>query len=140
MDLGELMMRQPKTNSAGFSLVEVIVALFLMGLGVLAAAPMFMYAMQQNASGGDIGSAGAIAVDRLEQIRARDYDTLTAGGSLAVNATGYSDVTDPDFTVRWIVVDDIPIANTKSISVRVIPSGDLPGASRVVTLSTVRAP
>jgi len=133
-------MRQSKNKSAGFSLVEVIVALFLMGLGVLAAAPMFMYAMQGNAAGADIGSAGAIAVDRLEQIRSQDYAALTAGGSLAVNTGGFSDTSDPQFTIRWVIVDDSPIANTKAISVRVIPAGTIPGASRVVTLSTVRAP
>ena len=124
----------------GFTLAEVMVALFLMGLGVLAAAPMFLFAMQGNEAAGDIGSAGALAVDRFEQLRAQDYDTLTAGGSVAVNVNGFSDVTDPDFDVRWIIVDDTPIANTKTITVRVVPQGDLPSASRVVTLSTVRAP
>ena len=124
----------------GFTLAEVMVALFLMGLGVLAAAPMFLFAMQGNEAGGDIGSAGALAVDRFEQLRAQDYQTLTAGGSIAVNVSGYSDTTDPDFDVRWIIVDDTPIADTKTITVRVVPQGDLPSASRVVTLSTVRAP
>jgi prepilin-type N-terminal cleavage/methylation domain-containing protein len=133
-------MRRTHNNSAGFSLVEVIVALFLMGLGVLAAAPMFLYAMQGNAAGADIGSAGALAVDRLEQLRAEDYAALPAGGSLAVSTVGFSDTSDPKFTIRWIIVDDSPISRTKAISVRVIPAGTIPGASRVVTLSTVRAP
>ena len=42
-----------RENTSGFTLVEVVVALFLIGLGVLAAAPMFMFAMQGNAVGGE---------------------------------------------------------------------------------------
>ena len=40
------------TCEGGFTLAEVLVALFLIGIGVLAAAPMFMYAMQGTAVGG----------------------------------------------------------------------------------------
>ena len=124
----------------GFTLTEVLIAMFLMGLGVLAAAPMFLFAMQANEVGSDIGSAGALAVDRLERLRSEQYDTLTAGGSIATNTVDFSDTSDPDFDIRWLIVDDSPISDTKTITVRVIPAGSLPGARRVVTLTTVRAP
>ncbi|MCH7779288.1 MAG: hypothetical protein IH848_00450 [Acidobacteria bacterium] len=44
-------------------------SLFLIGLGVLAAAPMFMYAIQGNAVGAEKGAAGALAVEQMEILR-----------------------------------------------------------------------
>jgi len=137
MGHGELTMSK---NSSGFTLVEVVVALFLMGLGVLAAAPMFMFAMQGNAVGGEKGQASALAVEHMELLRSTDYINLTAGGSLTVSLTGYSDTSDSDFDVRWLIADRGTPANTKTIRVRVVPAGTIPGPSRVVTLTTVRAP
>ena len=133
----ELKMRE---SSSGFTLVEVIVALFLIGLGVLAAAPMFMYAIQGNAVGGEKGEAGALAVEQMEILRAADYVTLSAGGSLTVNTTGYVDTSDPDVIVRWLIVDNTAPTGSLIISVRVIPAGSIPGSSREVTLTSIRGP
>lgn len=133
----ELVMRE---SNSGFTLVETIVALFLIGLGVLAAAPMFMYAMQGNAVGGEKGEAGALAVEQMEILRAADYSTLTAGGSLTVDTTGYVDTSDPDHTIRWLIASNTTPPGSLAISVRVVPSGAIPGSSREVTLTTLRGP
>ena len=82
-------------RAEGFTLVEVLIALFLIGIGVLAAAPMFIYAMQGNAVGGDFGSVGATAVERMELLRSQDWGTLTAGGSLSTSVANYFDTSDP---------------------------------------------
>lgn len=129
-----------RTTNSGFTLVEVVIALFLIGLGVLAAAPMFMFAMQTTAVGGEKGIAGAAAVERMELLRRQDYTTLTAGGSLTVNISGYSDTSDPDYAVRWLISNRGNPTNTKTVAVRVVPAGTIVGSSRAVTLTTVRAP
>ncbi len=129
-----------RQSNAGFTLVEVLVALFLIGLGVLAAAPMFMYAMQGNAVGGEKGEAGALAVERMEILRAATYSSLTPGGSLTVNTTGYVDTSDPDHTVRWLIETNTVPSGSRIISVRVVPAGTIPGSSREVTLTTIRGP
>ena len=72
----------PAADARGFSLVEVLVALFLIGLGVLAAAPMFIYAMQGNATGADFGSVGAIAVERWRAGRFEQLDVDAAPGMM----------------------------------------------------------
>jgi len=129
-----------RESSSGFTLVETIVALFLIGLGVLAAAPMFMYAMQGNAVGGEKGEAGALAVERMEILRASVYSTLTVGGSLTVDTTGYVDNSDPDHTVRWLIEANTSPTGSMVITVRVIPAGTIPGSSRAVTLTSIRGP
>ena len=125
-------------NARGFSLVEVLVALFLIGLGVLAAAPMFIYAMQGNATGADFGSVGAIAVERMEQLRSQTFVNLPAGGSLTVSEAGYSDLTDPDYVLRWRITDNATPPTVKTISVRAIAVRQVVGERKEITLTTLR--
>lgn len=127
-----------RSNSSGFTLLEVIVALFLMALGVLAAAPMFIYAMQGNAVGGDLGTVGAEAVERMELLRSQGYTTLTAGGSLTAGVTGYTDTSDPDVIVRWLITDNATPIGTKTIQVRAIARRQAVGLAKQVTLTSVR--
>jgi type II secretory pathway pseudopilin PulG len=120
------------------TLVEVLLALLLIGVGVLAAAPMFVYAMQGNAVGGDLGSVGAFAVERMELLRAQNYFAIPAGGSLTSDVTDYSDTSDPEVTVRWTITDNTAPNGTKTITVRAIANRQVVGEPKEVTLSTVR--
>jgi prepilin-type N-terminal cleavage/methylation domain-containing protein len=124
--------------SSGFTLLEVLVALVLIGVGVLAAAPMFVYAMQGNAIAADFGSVGAIGVERMELLRSQDYGTLVPGGSLTANIAGYSDTSDPDYIVRWQIADNAVPAGTRSITVRAIAVRRVVGARKEITLTTLR--
>ena len=123
----------------GFSLVEVLVALFLISLGVLAAAPMFIYAMQNNAVGADYGTVGAAAVERMELLREADYGTLIPGGNRFLNIPGYSDRSNPDITVRWAIRNTTlgPITY-KTIVVRAVANRQVVGRRKEITLVTER--
>jgi len=128
-----------RSNSSGFTLLEVIVALFLMALGVLAAAPMFIYAMQGNAVGADLGTVGAVAVERMELLRSQDFGMLTAGGSLAGNVTGYFDNSNPAVTVRWTIADTVVgSVDMKTITVRALANRRITGQRKDITMTTVR--
>lgn len=58
----------PKRRSRGFTLVEVIVAMGLMALAMLAIAPLFANSMKSNAVGWDYSSLNALAKRQLEEI------------------------------------------------------------------------
>ena len=122
----------------GFSLIEVLVALFVISLGVLAAAPMFIYAMKGNAAGADFGSVGAIAVERMEILRSRTFGSLTAGGNLTTSVTNYSDLTDPEYIVRWRIEDNASPATRKTITVRAIAVRRVVGQRKEITVTTLR--
>ncbi len=130
--------REPETDERGFSLVEVLLALFLIGIGVLAAAPMFVYAMQGNATGADFGSVGAIAVERMEVLRSQSFVNLPAGGSLTVSQAGYADLSDPEYIVRWRVTDNATPPTIKTITVRAIAVRQVVGLRKEITLTTLR--
>jgi hypothetical protein len=100
---------------------------------------MFISASRENAAGADIGSTGALAVARLETLRASDFDDLTAGGSLTSNVAGYHDLSDPDFVVRWEVVDGGSPAGIKTIRVRATAVRQTTGLPKSVELTTLRA-
>jgi len=125
-------------TARGFSLLEVLVALFLIALGVLAAAPMFVYAMQGNAAGADFGSVGAIAVERMELLRSLDFGALPAGGSLTTSTSGYSDSSDPEFIVRWRITDNATPPTVKVVTVRAIAVRQVVGQRKEITLTTLR--
>ncbi len=128
-----------RRESRGFSLVEVLLALALLFVGIVAAAPMFIFAMKETAAGADMGSVGAAAVDWMEDLRASDFYTLAAGGSLTSNVSGFSDTSNPKFTVRWQIVDNGSPATVKTISVRAIAARQAMGNAKEVTLISLRA-
>ena len=125
-------------DSRGFTLLETLLALFLLGLVVLWIAPMFLLVSNGNAASSDLGEVGAIAVERMEILRAERYDDLTAGGSLTSNVAGYSDVSNPGLQVRWVIVNNLTPPSTKIITLRATALRELTGPRRDVTLSTLR--
>jgi len=132
-------MRGVSRSASGFSLVEVILAIFLMGLALMYAAPLFISSIKETAAGADLGSVGARAVDRMERLRQNDFYALGAGGSLTSDVTNYSDTTDAAYTVRWQIVDNGSPATMKTINVRVIASRTSNGTQKELTLATTRA-
>jgi prepilin-type N-terminal cleavage/methylation domain-containing protein len=127
-------------SNDGFTLIEVLMALVLIGVSVLAAAPMFMYAIEGNAAGADLGSAGAVAVERMEELRGEDYEDLALGGSLDANEDGFFSEANPDFLVRWMIEDnDAVTLGTRIITVRVIANREVVGEPKEVTLTAERA-
>jgi prepilin-type N-terminal cleavage/methylation domain-containing protein len=126
-------------DEAGFTLVEVLVALLLVGVGLLSLAPMFARATRSVATSGDIGDAGARAVQRLELLRTRLFDSLTAGGSLGANQAGFYDASDPRVLVRWTIVNDSTPVSIKTITVRAIATRQVLGLAKEARMATRRA-
>jgi len=111
----------------------------LLGFGTMAAAPLFVMALKNNAASADFGWAGAHAVERMELLRGEDYDALSIGGSLTSDSSGYFDHPGPGIVVRWQVEDNSDaVDGTKVVTVRALALRELRGPSREVTLSTIR--
>ncbi len=126
-------------SSAGFSLPELMVGLFLMSLGALAAAPLFGYAMHGNAASRDLTRVGVAAERRLEILRQMEYDDLIAGGSVDVDTTGYFETREPDLVVRWQITNNsATIPGTKLLTVRAVRTRVGTGPAGQITTITLR--
>jgi Tfp pilus assembly protein PilV len=126
------------TGERGTSLLEVMVSLILLALGLLGVAPLFVLSIRDNATGSDFGQTAALGRERMETLRAEDYTSLTAGGSLTSDVTGYSDTSNPGVVVRWQIEDDVVTVDTKTISVRVVVQNSGQGPAPDLVLTTLR--
>ena len=91
----------------GFSMVELLVAMVVMAIGLLGAAQMIPLAMAGVTQAGLRTKSVQLAQQRLDQLGAAEYDSVTAGT--------YSETQDP-ITLSWTITDDDPLAGTKRVA------------------------
>ena len=131
------------TNAKGLTLLETLIALSLLGFGILAVAPMFIYASNANEVSSDYGTLGALAVDRMERLRELDFrdSRMAEGGSLAENITTdvvYFDDSNPDGIIRWEIIDNISPPRTKTVRVRTVSRRITLGLPKEIVVATMR--
>ena len=129
-------MRNRRTE--GFTLAEVMLSLFLVGIGVAAVAPLFVQGACMTATSDALGSAGAMGIQRMELLRGRAWGTLAAGGSLTSNVAGYSDASNPKVIVRWTIQDNASPATVKTITVRATATRKVKGPQKRFEATTLR--
>jgi type IV pilus assembly protein PilV len=101
-------------QSAGFTLIEVIIAISLLAVGLLAVASMQISAITGNAQANRVTEATTAAQDKLEELMALDYNN---SGDLS---EGQHADTDPPYDRTWTVTDDPGgVTDTKRITVTV---------------------
>ena len=95
----------------GFSLIELMVAITVIGVGVLALAGLFPLAMQRVRVG-DLESRGTFhAQAKIEELKAVPWDNL--------RTTASADTLDGVFARSWQVHENTPVAGMKQIDVSV---------------------
>ena len=100
-------------DQKGFSLVEVLIAITIFAIGVLALAQLQVTAIRGNAFSSTTTDGTTLAQDRIEQLMNLPYDdgALTAGN--------HGPVTQGVYNVSWNVSPDSPMTNTKTVNVSV---------------------
>jgi type IV pilus modification protein PilV len=119
--------KTPQKGSAGFSLIEVLIALSIFTIGILGVASLVISSINENGLARRVTEATALAEDRLESMLALPYENIDAGQS-----------TEGAYTVSWNVAQDIIVAQTKSITVTV--TWQYLGIDRKVTIQHLLAP
>jgi type II secretory pathway pseudopilin PulG len=66
----------PDNNSAGFTLIEAVIAMMVTTVGLVSIAGMFSLAMKTNASSRNFTTATTLAQDKLEQLGAVSFQRL----------------------------------------------------------------
>jgi prepilin-type N-terminal cleavage/methylation domain-containing protein len=79
-------------NKRGFSLIEVIFAVVILTVGILALAGTSVRVVRMISQGGRLGGASLVAEGRFELLRATTCASLASGS-----------VVEGPYTVRWTV-------------------------------------
>ena len=122
-------------DNCGFTLIEVLITMTLFTIGILALAGLQMVYIGGNASAKFQTGSTALAAQFLEQLRSLPYDHSDLDPAAnphqppAGSADGYS--------VQWNVTDNLPVNNTKTISITVSPKNRVSG--KPVRLNTIIA-
>lgn len=126
-------MTEKQGREAGFTLLEVIIAISILTVGLLAVASMQTAAIRGNDAAYRITESATWAQDRLEYLMALPYDNSSLS-----NGTGKTDpmTTPANYTITYDVVNG-PIANTKRITV--IASRNDRGATKTRRLTSIKS-
>jgi prepilin-type N-terminal cleavage/methylation domain-containing protein len=89
------------TRSKGFSLIEVMIALVILAVALLALAGLMATTMKNASFGGYITEAATFAQDKLEQLRAAPWTSIVAGADTRTGSTGIN------YSRSWAVADTV---------------------------------
>jgi type IV pilus assembly protein PilV len=111
--------RKALKKQDGFTLIEVLVALTIFAVGLLAIAALQTSAIRMNSTGDRLTELSTIGIDKYEELMGLPFTDpqLVVGGP-------YTDPNPPaGYTVNWTVVQDILVANAKDITLTVTGKG-----------------
>ena len=134
-DFFERLATDRSTDRKGFALIEVLMAMVIFTVGILALAGLQITTINGNAAARMQTEATAICARIVERLRSLPFDhedllptvhphTLPASGSRP-------------YAVNWTVRADIPVNGTKTVRVAVIPLNKING--RTATIDTIIA-
>jgi type IV pilus assembly protein PilV len=105
---------QPIARQSGFTILEVMIAISILAIGLLAVFSGQTMAIQRNNTANRLTEAMTLAQDKAEELLALPYDDVDATGSPVTDPGGY--------TINW-TVDDTVFTHGKLITVTVTGQG-----------------
>lgn len=97
-----------RAGEAGFTLVEVMVALVIFLIGVLGVAGMLVTTIHSNRGGTNRTRADQLLHEKVEEFQSTSYGAITSGAD-------QDTVAGVVFTRQWTVTQNDPIANVATI-------------------------
>lgn len=137
MKLKKLTEGRKNSCNQGFTLIEILIAMTIFAIGILAVGSMQISATNTNARARNSMTVVTMAKDRAEELTTLPYDHADLVGSAdpgtphtpAASADGIDNDEDGQIdeagetgqvSIRWNVIDDQPLSGTKSIRVTVV--------------------
>jgi len=112
-------------RQSGFTLIEIMIAMFVLAVGLLGAAGVATTVINGNALSKKITTATTLAQDKMEELKGTDYASIATD----------SDTQESIYTRTWTVTSDSPVTGMKTIDIVVAFSWK--GSPHNVTLQTM---
>lgn len=125
-------------NGAGFTLIEVMIAILILTVGMLAMALLQISAIRGGAFANQVTQASIDGQDKLEKLRGTVYASIVSGHDTVISENGIT------YTRSWTVTEGDPPGTTgapaskkmKTIQLVISWTG-LQGLDHHITLSTI---
>ena len=112
------------SEHSGFTLIEVMVTIFVLVVGLLGLYTTIVGVIQGDAHSRNLTTATTLAQDKIEALRNQSYDSLSSGSD-----------SSSIFTRTWTVSGDSPAAGLATVAVSV--GWTWKGTAHNVTMNTV---
>jgi Tfp pilus assembly protein PilV len=106
-----------KNSESGFTMIEACIALIVMMVAALAAASLFLYAINYNTAANDRAVAVAVAQQHLEKLRKGSFDEVVSSTESDLESAGRHftvDTTVTGTTLKTITITVTPKSAGKS--------------------------
>ena len=97
-------------KSDGFTLIEILVAIVILSVSLLALAALMATTTQNTSFGGHITEAATFAQDQFEQLRVTQWANIITGNNTTTGSTGIV------YTRNWNVVTS---GNVRTITITI---------------------
>lgn len=99
-------------KSSGFTLIEILIALVIFSISMLAFAGLTVTATRSGSYGGRMTEAVTLAQDKLEELKANSWEEIVSGGDQKMGATGIN------YMRNWKVLET-ENRNLKTVSIKI---------------------
>ena len=123
-----------KMKSKGFTLIEILIAMVLLSVALLALAGLMVYSTKNNVFGGGMTEAATFAQDKLEELFITPWANIISGTDQVMGSTGVN------YSRNWAVVPDVAPPNHNLISIRIRINWNDGTDHAVSILSVLRRP
>lgn len=129
------------SGRSGFSLIEVMVAMLILGFGLLTVATAQIYAVKGGQLGRHKTQAVALAQSQMEQLETLSWTAIppggwTAGANITTTVQAPVNHVEHTYVMQQRITDVIP-AQTRSLDVR-ISWTEANGQAKTYTLTSTR--
>jgi prepilin-type N-terminal cleavage/methylation domain-containing protein len=128
-----------RINRKGFTLVEVVMAVMIGTVGLLALAGLLVKVMTTNRMATDISIATALARQKIEQIKLTDYNYVQSELESNLDENG-NVISGGKYTRITQVTENAAAFNTKTVDVAVYFSPSMQDTIKKAVVSTIIYP